>query len=81
MAGSYHTGTVRVPSSEDLNEYLEKEEEQGYELISLTELTRPLASLDNTERFLVVTRKASQRPQPGFVQQGPLGFVQQGPLL
>ena len=61
MAGSYHTSIVVLPSTgqlDDLDKVLAEEEEKGYELHSLTELTRDgSTALAGTERLLVVTKR------------------------
>jgi hypothetical protein len=63
MAGSYRTTIVHLSGGEDLselNDVLAEEEEKGYELHSLTELTNSqYPGHPGNERLLVVTRKAS----------------------
>ena len=64
MAGSYHTRIVPLAGGENLSEldkFIAEEEEKGYELHSLTELTNSTYSgHPGQERLLAVTkRKAS----------------------
>ena len=65
MADSYHTSIVELPSTgklDALDKVLADEEEKGYELHSLTELTKSTGYGNSAyeEKLLVVTkRKAS----------------------
>ena len=62
MDGSYHTKIGRLAGGEglsQLNEHLDKEGKEGYELLSLTALTlADVASNPHAARVLVVMRKA-----------------------